>query len=189
MLRDLSVAFDTINHSILFESLTFCFGISSTALSWIKSYLLNHSLYVNIGNSKSSVFQHPYGVLEGSILGIILFILYTTPLSTVISISAANHHLYADAQLLLSFSALDFSLNITHLENTIANVSNWMPSNFLSCNPFKTEFLIFGLSQNSLNSIILPFIYLTVSYFCQLTLLAILMLSLIKCRHLHNKSH
>jgi len=52
-----------------------------------------------------------------------------------------------DTQLLLSFSALDFSHNITHLENTITNVANWMSSNFLSRNPSKTEYLIFGLPQ------------------------------------------
>jgi len=38
--------------------------------------------------------------------------------------SAANHHLYADdTQLPVSFSALNFSHDITELENTIANVS------------------------------------------------------------------
>jgi len=44
---------------------------------------------------------------------------------------------------------MDFSLNlnIPHLENTIANVSNWISSNFLSLNLSKTEFLIFGLPQ------------------------------------------
>jgi len=56
------------------------------------------------------------------------------------------HHLCADdTQLLLLFSALDFSHNITHLENAIANKFNWMSSNFLSLIPSKTEFLIFGL--------------------------------------------
>jgi len=35
--------------------------------------------------------------------------------------------------------------NITHLEKV--NVSNWMSSIFLSLNPSKTEFLIFGLLQ------------------------------------------
>jgi len=85
----------------------------------------------------------------------ILFILYTTPLSTVISNSSANHQLYADdTQLLLQFSALDFIHNITHLKNTITNVANWMSSNFLSLNPSNTEFLIFGLPQqlSELNS-------------------------------------
>jgi len=52
-----------------------------------------------------------------------------------------------DTQLLISFSALDFSHNITYLENTITNVSNWMSSNYLSLNPSKTEFLIFDLPQ------------------------------------------
>ncbi len=131
-LLNLSAAFDTIDHSIPLERLSSWFGITSTALSWIQSYLLNCSFYVNIENSKSSVFQLRYGVPQGSVLGPLLFILYTTPLSTVISNSSANHHLYADdTQLLLSFSAADFSYNITHLENTISNVYNWLSSNFL----------------------------------------------------------
>ena len=136
-LLDLSAAFDTIDHSILLERLSSWFGITSTALSWIQSYLLNRSSYINVKNSKSSVFQLLYGVPQESVLGPLLFILYTTPLSTVISKSSADHHLYADdTQLLLSFSAADFSYNITHLENTISNVYNWMSSNFLS-KPFE----------------------------------------------------
>ena len=132
-LLDLSAAFDTIDHSILLERLFSWFGITSTALSWIKSYLLNRSFYVNIENTKSSLFQLLYGVPQGSVLGPLLFILYTTPLSTVISNSSANHHLYADdTQLFLSFSAADFAHNISHLEQTISNVYDWMSSNFLS---------------------------------------------------------
>ena len=147
-LLDLSAAFDTIDHSILLERLFSWFGITSTALSWIKSYLLNRSFYVNIENTKSSLFQLLYGVPQGSVLGPLLFILYTTPLSTVISNSSANHHLYADdTQLFLSFSAADFAYNISHLEHTISNVYNWMSSNFLSLNPSKTEFLLVGLPQ------------------------------------------
>jgi len=47
---------------------------------------------------------------------------------------------------------------ITHLENTIGNVSNWISSNFLSLIDSKTEFLIFGLPQqlSKLNTIHLP---------------------------------
>jgi len=47
----------------------------------------------------------------------------------------------------LSFLVLNFSHKISHLENTIANVSNRMPFNFFSLNTSKTEFLIFGLPQ------------------------------------------
>ena len=108
-LLDLSAAFDTLDHSILLERHSW-FGITSTALSWIKSYLLNRSYYVNIENTKSSLFQLLYGVPQGYVLGHLLFILYTTPLSTVISNSSANHHLDADdTQLFFSFSAADFA--------------------------------------------------------------------------------
>jgi len=47
-LLDLSAVFDSIDHSIIFERLSSWFGIFSTALSWIKSCLLNRSFYVNI---------------------------------------------------------------------------------------------------------------------------------------------
>jgi len=86
------------------------------------------------------------------------------PLSTVISYSAANRHLYADdIQLLLSFSALDLSRNTTEFENTITNVFNWMSSKFLSLNPFKVSFSSLVYHNNYLNSIILPLIYLLIS--------------------------
>jgi len=86
-------------------------------------------------NSKSSVFQLLFGVPQGSDLSPLLFVFYATPLSTVISSSAANHHLYDDdIQILILFWALDFSRNITHLEITVSNVSNWMSANILSLN-------------------------------------------------------
>jgi len=84
--------------------------------------------------------QHLYVVPQGSVLIGPLLYLYTTLLCTAISNLAANHYLCAnDTQLLLSFSALDSFHNITHHEKTIANVSNWMSSNFLSLNPSKTR--------------------------------------------------
>jgi len=133
---------------MLLQRLSSWLDIFATALSWIKSYLLNRSFYVNFQNSESSVFQLLYGVPQGSVLGPLLFNLNISPLSTVKSNSSANHQLYADdTQLLLSFSAPDFSHNTTHLENTVTDVSNWTSSNFLSLSPSKTEFLIFGLPQ------------------------------------------
>jgi len=82
-LLDVSATFDTVDHSILLESLS-CFGISSTSLSWIKSYLLYRSFYVNIENSKSPVIRLHYLAPQESVLGPLLLILYTSQVSTVI---------------------------------------------------------------------------------------------------------
>jgi Reverse transcriptase (RNA-dependent DNA polymerase) len=156
----MSAAFDNIDHSILLERLSAWFGITSTVLSWIKPYLFNRSFYVDIENIKSSLFQLLYGVPRGTALRPLLYLIYTTPLSTVISHSSANHHLHADdTQLFSSFSAADFAYNISLLELTISNIYNWTSYNFLVLNPSKTEFLLVGLPQQ-LSKVSNPIIHL-----------------------------
>jgi Reverse transcriptase (RNA-dependent DNA polymerase) len=141
-------AFDTIDHSVLLQRLSDWFGITSTALSWRKYYLLSRSFYVNVENTKSSLFQFLYGVPQGSVLGPLLFVLFTIPLCIVISISSVNHHLYADdTELSLSFSLADFAYNISLLELCISNVYNLTSSNILSLNPSETDFFLVGIPQ------------------------------------------
>jgi len=83
-LLDISAAFDTIDHSILLERLSSWFGIFSTALSWIKSYILNRSFYVNIENS----INHLYSNFFMEFLKDLSLVLYSssyTPLLSVLS--------------------------------------------------------------------------------------------------------
>ena len=100
-------------------------------------------IVVNINSTLSALFPLHYGVPQGSVLGPLLFILFTTPLSSLMSDSCVGRHLYADdTQLIIPFAASDFSTNISHLKATIDLVSNWMSSNLLSLNQSKTEFLL-----------------------------------------------
>ena len=91
-LLDLSAAFDTIDHTILLHRLKSWFGFTDTVLSWIQSYLSSRSFTVDINCIKSPPSKLLYGVPQGSVLGPLLFILYTTPLSSIISQSSVNHN-------------------------------------------------------------------------------------------------
>ena len=147
ILLDLSSAFDTIDHKILLTHLKSNFGISGTALSLLSSYLYNCSQSVLIGNHSFSSLL-PTGVPQGSVLGPLLFCLYTSPLSHIFSNSPVSYHLYADdTKLYISFSSSNSAYNLTVLSSTLDFVYSWFTLNRLSVNPSKTEFLLVGTPQ------------------------------------------
>ena len=78
----------------------------------------------------------------------LLFVMYTTPLSNLISSFSLNHHLYADeTQLVFSFHPRIFDSSVAHLQTALKHISSWMSANLLALNFSKTEFLIIGLKQ------------------------------------------
>ena len=104
-LLDLSAAFDMIDHLILLQHLHRHFGISGTVLRWFKSYFSARHQSINISGTLSCSQHLPFGVPQGSVLGPVLFSLYTTSLSQVITTHNLSHHLYADdTQVYISLS-------------------------------------------------------------------------------------
>ena len=83
-LLELSAAFDTIDHNILLQRLEHLYGISGTPLNWFRFYLSNRTQTVIINNKLSQPSMLNIGVPQGSILGPILFTLYTKPPTTLI---------------------------------------------------------------------------------------------------------
>ena len=131
-LLDLSVAFDRIDHQILLTRLQHSFGISGPALSWFSSYLCNRTHAVTINSLQSEHTTLHYGVPQGSVLGPVLFILYTQPLFNLVSKHAVNHHAFADDNQLYKISTLDsIHQSIETLQNCTTDVKSWMSANKL----------------------------------------------------------
>ena len=140
-LLDLSAAFDTIDHSILFHRLHECYGINGLALSWFESYLSDRTQSVKVGSVLSHPMDLKFGVPQGSVLGPLLFSMYTNPLSSIIqSHRGIKHHFYADdTQLYITLSPSNFSQSMTALMDCLNDIQNFMAANKLKLNPDKTD--------------------------------------------------
>ena len=115
------------------------------ALDRFKSHLTGRSQRIKLGNCLSSRSDLSFGVPQGSVLGPLLFTLYTTPLSSLISGHAIPHQLYADnRQLYISFSSGNSAAALNGLQSCLASVQSWMSTKKLKLNPVKTEFLLIG---------------------------------------------
>ena len=148
VLLDMSAAFDTVDHEILLSRLHNNFGISGSALDLITSYLSDRTHSVLVNSHICDSCHVSTGVPQGSVLGPLLFSLYTTPLTYLLSESSLPFHLYADdTQSYISFTS-DESIFALNLLSTMLNkVHAWLSCNRLSLNPAKTEFLIIGSRQ------------------------------------------
>ena len=78
--------FDTVDHSILLRKLE-AYGITGRNYPWIKNYLSNGLQYIQIDeNSRTEFYVVKCGVLQSSILGSLLFLLYINDLKNASSV-------------------------------------------------------------------------------------------------------
>ena len=141
LLLDLSAAFDTVDHYILLERLTSCFGIKNSALTWFASYLQNRHQFVSVKGHTSNDFELCYGLPQGSVLGPLLYLLYTYPLGDIVRSHDMSFHFYADdSQIYLSFeSTTPGDVTVSKMEACIRDIGKWMTSNKLKLNTLKRQ--------------------------------------------------
>ena len=92
LLLDLSAAFDTVDHSILLSRLRDRFGVKGTGLAWFESYLTSRKQFVQVSGCRSTQRSLERGVPQGSVLGPILYLLYTSPIADIIKFHKIQYH-------------------------------------------------------------------------------------------------
>ena len=151
LLLDASTAFDTISHKVLLERLSNMFGLRESVLSWIKSYITGRKQKVVIGDHSSEWITLHQGVPQGSVLGPIVFTLYTCPLGKISRDNNTDAEFFADdEQIYVSFKPSQKGSqedSISRLENCVTKTRTWMNANHLKLNDEKTEFVILGTNQ------------------------------------------
>ena len=156
-LLDMSAAFDTVDHDILLRRLEITFGITGTALYWFKSYLTDRQQSVNLSGQCSKISSLRYGVPQGSVLGPLLFLLYTAPLVDIVTRHGLLHHCYADDTQLYFYSSPDKLVELTHkFTECTTEIEQWMSSNRLKLNCDKTEAVWIASRYNATHSNLPP---------------------------------
>ena len=142
VMLDLSAAFDTIDHCILVDRLA-SFGFGGNVLNLFHSYLTNCTQSVSINNTTSETVNLEFGVPQGSVMGPIMYTLYTTPLGALIRRHGIDFHMYADdTQIYVSMESSQLPEEKRRLELCLEDVKSWMLSNKLKLNDDKTEIIV-----------------------------------------------
>jgi len=91
-LLDLSASFDCVDHSMLLERLQSAFGLTDLVLDWVQSFLTYRTQQIAYSNQVSSVQSVLFGVPQGSVLGPLLYVLYTAELALVVERHGLSLH-------------------------------------------------------------------------------------------------
>ena len=133
---DLLKAFDTLDHITLIKQLHY-YGIQDKELERFTDYLNNRWQYVELDNVQSQLLELQVGVLQGSMLGPLLFLIDIK--TNQWQPKNFEYVIYADESTL--FSATNQQFDIDALHNSVEKVYKWLATNKLYLNLHKPKFM------------------------------------------------
>jgi hypothetical protein len=143
---DLKKAFDVCSHSILLAKLN-KMGIQGTALDWFKNYLSGRSQKVEINGILSDPLELDISVIQGSILGPILFLCYINDFWLVTTLFSI---LFADDTTCLG-KGKNLRELIIYVNSELQKISNWFRANKMAVNAAKTKYIVFRTRGKPIN--------------------------------------
>ena len=143
IIMDMSKAFDTLNHKLLFKKLQ-AYGFDKKSPSFIWSYFTNRKQRTKISDGFSKYQGIITGVPQGSILGPLFFNIFINDL--FLSIDKSTLWIYADDNTLYT-SGNDANAVINKLKQDFSKIFKWFYENFMILNLDKCYFLTLGFQD------------------------------------------
>ena len=145
ILVDLQKAFDTVDHKILLHKLDY--RIRGVSNDWFKSYLSDHKQFVSINGYNSDLMPVNCGVAQGSVLGLLLFLICINDLHKAVQYCKVHH--FADDTNLFHTSKSVKNLNKL-VNHAMKHLNNRLSVKKISLNEEKTELVIFKFPRKVL---------------------------------------
>jgi hypothetical protein len=151
---DIKKAFDCVPHDILIRKLE-KLGIIGVELDWFRSYLDGRSQCVEINGKKSRPRKIKLSVMQGSILGPLLFLCFINDLCNV---SDLLKLLFADDTCALH-ADLDLNNLVQHVNAELQKIALWFAANKLAVNVKKCKFILFHNKGKKIDENLLKVVY------------------------------
>ena len=142
VLLDLSAAFDLVDSTLLVKKLK-TYGLRTDIIAWLESYLCDRKQAVWVDHIFSDWRNVPGGLPQGSILGPLLFTIFSNDLPEFLSSEIEQ---YADDNTMSSIKPSIDEINVNLNENCQV-ISEWMRTNRMCLNADKTHLMICGTSH------------------------------------------